>query len=421
MAPTRAALAAPTESFPALREPGPWLWACLAVGLLVRVYLIVFTEGTHDVPIWESHAGWTAEHGLVGYYSFQEVFNHPPFIGRVLSEVWTLAKAAEIPFRIPHRALFSLFDLGNALLLLRFFRASPWRYALFAGYWLNPLAILFSAYHGNTDTAVAFFVLLAVSFAGEGRVVASGIAIGVGLWFKLPTLLATPALFFYFQRIGARFLFAAVAVAVAALTYGTTALEAWDLLYARVLAYPGLDIVTPGGVPIWGIWNVFGIVESLPAPLRSVVKEGIGFHRSYNSLIAILPIVLFAYLRRHESGARDLGVTVCASFLIFHGLTNFWAYQYLAWFLPLLIFPGVAFAVAATVVLFGFIYSLYVLLCGNPFLLGAWDFNAHPFWPSWLLRLRDAAVLFCFGSGAYFAAAAVRSEWLRKRERPASA
>ena len=57
------------------------------------------------------------------------------------------------------------------------------------------------------------------------------------------------------------------------------------------------------------------------------------------------------------------------------------------------------------------------MLCGNPFLLGAWDFNAHPFWPSTLLRLRDAAVLFCFGSGAWFALRALRAELRRWRAR----
>jgi hypothetical protein len=399
-----------------LRSPGAWLWVAISLGALLRGYLIGFTPGTDDVPIWQSHAGWTAQHGLIGYYSFQEVFNHPPFIGRVLSEVWQLAKAWDIPFRIPHRLIFSLFDLGNALLLYRLFRSSPHRHAIFAGYWLNPLAILFSAYHGNTDTAVAFFVLLAATFAVEQRAALAGVAIGVGLWFKLPTVLAVPALFCFFPGLAAPARFAVIALAVGATTYLTTAIQAWDLLYARVLAYPGLDIVTPGGVPIWGFWNVFGIVGSLPDGLRGAVDGLIAFHREHNSLIAVLPIGLYALLRRHATEPRELGVTICGSFLIFHGLTNFWAYQYLAWMLPFLIFPGPRFAVAATVVIFAFIYALYAMLCGNPFLLGKWDFNAYPFWPGYLLRLRDLAVLFCLVSGMTFMGQAVRAEWNRMRQ-----
>ncbi len=403
-----------TDRYAMFRERGPWLWGAVALGIALRAYLVLFTPGTDDVPIWASHAGWTTQHGLIGYYSFQEVFNHPPFIGRALSEVWQLAKAWDIPFRIPHGLIFSLFDLGNALLLLRLFRDSPWKYAIFAGYWLNPLAVIFSAYHGNTDTAVAFFVLLATSFAVERRAPLAGVAIGVGLWFKLPTVLAIPALFFFFSG-RASFVFAGVALAVGATTYLTTAIQAWDLLYTRVLAYPGLDIVTPGGVPIWGFWNSFGIVETSPERVRAVLKAVIAFHRDHNSIVSISPIVVYAFLRRHQSDPRDLGVTICGSFMIFYGLTNFWAYQYLAWVLPFLIFPGARFSIAATMFLFAFIYSLYTMLCGNPYLLGKWDFNAHPFWPSYMLRLRDLAVLFCFFSGATFLVQAVRQEWNRLR------
>jgi len=110
---------------------------------------------------------------------------------------------------------------------------------------------------------------------------------------------------------------------------------------------------------------------------------------------------------------------VCASLLIFHGLTNFWAYQYLAWLLPFLIFPGLWFFALGTLAIGSFIYCLYVMLCGNFFLLGKWDFNAFPFWPVGILRLRDTAVLFCFVSAAAFTVSAIRNEWQHLRPRGA--
>ena len=87
------------------QQPGPWLWAALALGAGVRIFLLMATPGTDDVVIWQSHAGWTHQHGLVGYYERSEVFNHPPFIGKLLSEIWWLARSAEVPFRIPLRGL----------------------------------------------------------------------------------------------------------------------------------------------------------------------------------------------------------------------------------------------------------------------------------------------------------------------------
>ena len=51
-----------------------------------------------------------------------------------------------------------------------------WRFLVVACYWLSPAAILISAYHGNTDTAIAFFVLLAIWLATKNRTISSGVA-----------------------------------------------------------------------------------------------------------------------------------------------------------------------------------------------------------------------------------------------------
>src|SRR5439155_730200 len=67
-----------------------------------------------------------------------------------------------IPFRILLRAPFALVDAGTAFLLLLLLGDCRWRFVAAAAYWLNPLSIIFSAYHGNTDSAVAFFLVLCV-------------------------------------------------------------------------------------------------------------------------------------------------------------------------------------------------------------------------------------------------------------------
>lgn len=393
-----------------VQQPGPWLWAALALGAGVRLFLVLATPGTDDVVIWQSHAGWTHQHGLVGYYERSEVFNHPPFIGKLLSEIWWIARGAEVPFRIPLRALFALVDAGNAWLLFRLFRESPWRYLTAVTYWLNPLAIIFSSYHGNTDTGVAFFILLAVSAAGRGRAGAAGAAIGVGLWLKLPVVLAVPAIFFAARGWRRKATFVAVSLLVGVSTYLPSLLEAPGLVYQRVIAYPGLYLHTPGGDPVWGIWYV------LPRVLRDALSDVAATHVLNNTLVTLAPIVVFAWLRRRETDVRGLAVTVCGSLMIFFGLTMKWAYQYLAWSIPLWVFVGPEFAIAATVVLGAFIYGLYAYLCGGPFLLGDWGNARHPFWPAPIVALRDLAVLFCFAAAGVFVAAASRREWLHRRE-----
>jgi hypothetical protein len=394
-------------------SPGPWLWLSLAVGAGVRIFLVLATEGTDDVPIWQSHAGWTDQFGLVGYYERSEVFNHPPFIGKLLSLVWVAARDAGIPFRIPMRGLFALVDAGNALLLFRLFQPSAYRYLVLACYWLNPLAIIFSSYHGNTDTGVAFFILLAIAAASKGRAAAAGAAIGVGLWVKLPVILAAPALLFAIAGWRRRAVFAGVALLVGAATYLPTALEAPDLVYRRVIAYPGLYLHTPGGDPVWGIWYV------LPLALRRAASGIVAAHSVHNTLVTLAPIVVFSWLRRREADARGLAVTVCGAQMIFFGLTLKWAYQYLAWSIPLWFFVGPGFAAAATLVIGAFVYGLYAFLCGSPLLLGTWHYESHPFWPAPIVRLRDAAVLLCFVSAAVFFGAASLREWRLARVREA--
>jgi hypothetical protein len=36
--------------------PGIWFWIVVALGAALRFYLVVFTDGTQDVAIWERHA-----------------------------------------------------------------------------------------------------------------------------------------------------------------------------------------------------------------------------------------------------------------------------------------------------------------------------------------------------------------------------
>jgi hypothetical protein len=396
------------------QSPGPWLWVALALGAGIRIFLVLATEGTDDVAIWQSHAGWTDQYGLAGYYGRSEVFNHPPFIGKLLSGVWLMARSAGIPFRIPLRALFASVDAGNALLLFRLFRPSPYRYLVLACYWLNPLAIIFSSYHGNTDTGVAFFILLAIAAAAKGRAVAAGAAIGVGLWVKLPVMLAVPAILFAMTGGRRKAAFAAVALLVGASTYLPTALEVPDLVYRRVIAYPGLVLHTPGGEAVWGIWY------ALPHALRRIGSGVMQAHAAHNTLVTLTPIVVFSWLRRRETDARGLGVSICGCQMIFYGVTMNWAYQYLAWSIPLWFFVGPAFAAAATLVIGAFIYTLYAYLCDSLLLLGAWNSRGHPFWPEPIVWLRDLAVLFCFGAAASFFGSASLREWRFARERESS-
>jgi hypothetical protein len=367
----------------ALERPGAWFWLALLLGAALRAWLVAATDGTFDVAIKRGHAHWVSTYGLLDTYARSEVFNHPPLMGRFFAAAAHLAEWSGAPFRVWLRAPFAALDLGTALLLLHLFRGSPWRYAAAAAYWLHPLALLLSAYHGNTDSAVAFFALLSLAGVAARRPALAGAALGLGLWVKLPAFIAAPALCLAFPAWRERALFAASAVLVGALGALPELAQDPELLYRRIAAYPGTGVTTPRGIAVWGIWHVLRLAET---PLAAAA-------RAYNTLVCLVPILALAWLRRGRRGPRALGATLAASFALLYGTTSYWAWQYLAWSLPFWFFLGPRIAAPVTLLFAAYVYGAYALFTGSPLLVGRWDFVRHAPWPPLLTALRDASVL----------------------------
>jgi hypothetical protein len=112
--------------------------------------------------------------------------------------------------------------------------------------------------------------------------------------------------------------------------------------------------------------------------------------------MCVLPVLLVSFFRRRFDDFVGMSRTVNAVYTIFYGFTNYWSFQYLAWSLPFWLTSRKVFAVTGSVLAGSYIYGLYWLLCGNPALLGEWDFAAHFYWPVSILLLRDLTVLFFF-------------------------
>ncbi len=370
-----------------LKRPGGWFWLAIAVGALLRGALVVGTEGSFDVSIKLHHGHQINRVGLLGWYEMAEVFNHPPLMGSWFAGAVRFAEATGLPFAAVLRAPFALLDLATAALVWLAFAGSPWRWAACAAYWLNPLAVIFSAYHGNTDSALGAFALASLVAVSRGRPVLAGAVLGVGLWVKLPVLIAAPALLLGFAHGRDRARFAAAAALVGLAGYLPWLAQEPGLLIQRIAGYGGSPIETPAGAVIWG----------LPAALRFGGTPLADALAAVNTLVCWVPILLLAWWRRGDPGARVVGVSVCGGFLAVYGVTSFWAWQYLAWCVPFLLFLDARVAAALSIVLGAYVYGAYAFLTGSPWLLGHWDIAAHAAWPIGLALLRDASVLLCFG------------------------
>lgn len=384
------------------QHPGMWFWVAMSLGAAIRLYFVLFTQGTYDVGIWRQHAAGVNALGLIGYYHAEPTMNHPPFISLTEAFFLRAAEISGIPFRIWLRLPFACLDAGTTLLLLLLMRSNPWRFVVAAGYWLNPLAMIFSAYHGNTDSAVAFFVLLSVWLLSKEKTVAAAVAIGASFWIKLPGILAVPALFFFVKGWRNRFVFIVVVGLTAIVTYLPALLQDSQVVYANVFGYRGQIIQTTAGIRVWGL---YGLISSwFPAfkTWPSGVIHAIIFLLQYGWQLALGLLGIFVWLRRSARSVAELCVTIAGVYAIVYGFSNNWSFQYFAWAVPFWFFLPAPFYVAASVVAGGYIYSLYWLLCGNPWLLGEWDFVGHPHWPVSVMSFRNLAVLFFFISAGGF-------------------
>jgi hypothetical protein len=290
-------------------------------------------------------------------------------------------------------------------LLWRLFRGRPERWLLLAAYWLHPLAVIFSSYHGNTDSALAFFALASVLWASSGRPVAAGVALGVGLWVKLPIVLAAPAIALAFPGWSARVRYAAAAAIVGSLTYWPVLWLEPALLFERIAGYPGGAVETPGGIAIWGIAHTLRFSGTSFASALAAA----------NTAVCWLPLLAYAWCRRGRIEPLELAASVAGCFLILYAFTSFWAWQYLAWSIPFLLCLGRAFGLASALVFGGYVYAAYAFFTGSPWLQGPWDFASATAWPAPLSTLRDVSVLLCFGAACGLLLAAGRVEWRRLR------
>lgn len=384
-------------------------WGAIVIGAALRVYCVVGTDGTGDMDDWEDHARQVHDRGLIGYYHANSFANHPPFISELGSLILETSVATRIPFRILFRGLFALVDAASALLLFLLLPADRRRFLLTACYWMSPAAIIISSFHGNTDTAVAFFLLLSIWLARDSRTVRSGIALGAGLWVKLPGILALPALITFFRSRRARGAFFLATAVTALSTYLPSLIQDYKIVLTNVFGYRGLILQTTGGAPLWGpsvlLFSTVAPIQVWPekflAPILFVLEQ--------SWYLAIGAMFVLMWLRRHCSDAAQVCATIAMAYIILLGFSDYWAFQYFAWSLPFWFFLSWRFWVPAVSLTSAYLYSLHAHFCDSPLLQGSWDFSGHPHLPFYILAIRDVSVLFFFISGSVFLFAAARS------------
>lgn len=384
-----------------------WFQSVLALGIILRLYFIFFTQGTYDVGIWQGHAERINEIGLINYYHENSLANHPPFISEIISLILQFSGWTGIPFRVLLRLPFCLIDGGTVIVLLLILAHARRRLLVAAAYWLNPLAILYSSYHGNTDSAVAFFVFLSLWLLSRNRNWGGAFALGAGLWIKLPVILAVPALLLLVEGWRKKLGFLTLAGVVAFSTYLPAFVIDAPVVWANVFNYRGQFLHTTAGVPIWG-WLTMLVSIFGPSRLKEYIPLLLSLS-SFGTMFALGLIPLVVWLRRSQRSPSEVCATIAVSYTFIYAFSNNWAFQYFAWALPFWFFLPIWFPILASVLGGGYIYSFYAYDCDNLFLQGRWDFVGHPYLPKVVIVFRNLTVLFFLASACWFIIAAVFS------------
>jgi len=344
----------------------------------LKILLAYSTRGAPDISAWEDFLANIQNCGVCVYQTGGVMvepwgtrvtpFNHPPFVIHFLRIVGGISAALKLDFGFVFRALTSCFDLGSAVLVYKLLTRSglftPVRFLL---YLLAPVTIIISGFHGQTDTLMIFFVLLAVFLID--RPLLAGLAFGTALSIKIVPLIVAVAFIFYLPK-AQRIRFVAAAIVIGCLLALPYIAQAPTMIAKQVLGYGSF----PGR---WG-WS-------------RLLFAWIGPSNLFWSTTRISAYLLLAYIWYLSFKMNRKGIPIytqlTAAFFVLMSFTPSWGTNYMSWLDPFAVTAGALPALAYYLTSGAFLAVLYFVnpdestrlsgLCWLAVLLLTWKLLRH--------------------------------------------
>jgi hypothetical protein len=331
-------------------EPSHALIALGLLGLCARLVVVHKTLGSNDMVAWHGFAEQIQRIGLGRQYDTNPLFNHPPLMGLFAGKLFALATWSGVRFEVLFKVPLVLADALSAWLVFRSWRKRSRLQAgaAFALFCWNPVSLLVTGYHGNTDSLCAALSLLAAMLMDAEFALLAGLALGASINVKLIPVLLIPALLSCAKspRQALRFL---VGLSFGALPYAPLVLTHWQGFRSHVLGWRSF----PGE---WGITGLLGEIGQnrhfaalAGAVNRFWIERGAAIVLGFSVILAVIN-----RLGRSRFSAREM---VALSYVGFVVLAPGWGIQYSVYPVPALFAANVGRAAA-----YGSVAGLYVIV-----------------------------------------------------------
>jgi Glycosyltransferase family 87 len=334
-----------------------WLVASLIFATLLKIYLAATTEGTTDIEGFMDQLIKVRELGVGAYHLrgfFNNPFNHPPPMIRVLMALGYLSDVSGVPFKFWLRFLSIAGGIGSVFILWHFLRQRKDRFALMIAVALCPISIMIDGYHGNTDSFMITFVMLAIYLIETGRPAwLAGLTFGLGCCVKIAPLMFVPVFILYLPDLKSRVQFALSAAAIfiaASLPYIIQ-----DPMAVKNAVF--------GYQPVYGIWGIPQLLRMfypVPPVYANVPYDPIGIHGVFAAVLKYIAIgaigavsIWMNLKKKRPTLFIQCGVVIAVCLF----LTSGFGMQYLVWLVPFVIVLGLR-----TALIFYLISGAYLIV-----------------------------------------------------------
>ncbi len=353
------------------------------VALFAKLVIAWNTIGTNDVISFYHFAKALTERGLEWTYVSDVSFNHPPLVAVFLRGIfqserfpWLQENGIGFPFLLRFPGIVADFVVLLALLsAAKKLRLPIWSLVLLA---LSPVSLMVSGFHGNTDSVMVMFLVLAACMCLSERPILCGLFLALSCQIKIVPLLLVPIFFFYWLHRGRVFHFTLPFAITLALLWIEPILKFPVAFLHRVLLYGSF----------WGIWGItywlrltgvkdFSRVTYFDfPPLEQIVVTVL-------KLTIIAAVLLIAW-RRRKLDARGLFASLGWAWVIFFIFSPGICAQYMVWLMPFVLVLSPGFFAWLTAGSSLFLFFFYNSISGGlPWYLAISTGNLTVEWVPW--------------------------------------